>query len=127
MVSARGKIDVVTAYLLAFGHHFYVGLRCPGRFPGDFDWEPFPTKHLAGKRDRLEDETRLGTSGERDGVDGDAELLRLPDGARHTAQVLVTVRDEQKAGNHAGRQRGRAVANGRFQICAVSRRCGGVM
>ena len=63
---------------------------------------------------------------ERHGVDGDAELLRLPDGARHAAQILVAVGNQQQARHHAGGQRGRAVADGRFQIGAVARRARGV-
>ena len=51
---------------------------------------------------------------------GHAELLRLPDGARHAAQILVAVGDQQEARHHAGGQRRDAVADGGFQIGAAS-------
>ena len=80
-----------------------------------------PLKTWPGKGDRFETQARLGTAGQRDGVDGDAELLRLPDGARHAAQILVAVGDQQQARHHAGGQRRRAVADGGFQIRAAAR------
>ena len=57
---------------------------------------------------------------------GMPSCLRLPDGARHAAQIFVAVGDQQQAGDHARGQRRHAIADGGFQIGAAAGRAGGV-
>ena len=85
-----------------------------------------PLKTCPGMVTLFQPQSGFRTSGQRDGVDGDAQLLRLPDGARHAAQILIAVGDQQQARHHAGRQRRRAVADGALQIRAAPRRARGV-
>ena len=65
-------------------------------------------------------------AGKRHGVDGDAQLLRLPDGARDAAQVFIAVGNQHQARHHAGGQRADAVANGRFEIGGMAAGAGSV-
>src|SRR6185436_14451975 len=100
-VQSRGELHVAGADALPFGGELHLGLRRTGRFHRDVDGKTLATEDLAGNGDRLQTQLRFGTAGERNGVDGDAELPRLPDGARHAAQIFVTVGDEKQPWDHA--------------------------
>ena len=126
VIGAGDELHLVGADRFAFGRHLHGSLRGARRFQRHLDGETLAAEDLAGNRNRFQQQSRLGAAGQRHGIDGDAELLRLPDGARHAAQVFVAVGDQQQARHHAGGQRGGAVANGGFQIGAVARRAGGV-
>ncbi len=85
-----------------------------------------PLNTCPGNADGFEQQAGLGAARQSDGVDGDAELLRLPDGAGDAAQVFIAVGNQQQARHHAGGQRADAVANGGFQIGAMAADAGGV-
>ena len=127
MIRAGGQIDLVAADRLAFGRHLDRRLaRRAATVSVISIGKRSPLNTCAGKRDGFQQQAGLRTPGQRDRVDRNPELLRLPDGARDAAQVLVAVGDQQQARHHAGGQRRRAVADRRFQIGAVARRAGGV-
>ena len=73
------------------------------RFHRDIDGETLAAEYLPGNGDAFQPQSGLGTSGERHGIDGQSQLLRLPDGARHAAQILIAVGDQQQARHHARR------------------------
>ena len=96
------------------------------RLHRDIDGEPLAAEYLPRNGDAVQPQSGFRTSGQGHGIDGYAQLLRLPDGARHGAQVLIAVGDQQQARHHARGQRRRAVADGRLQIRPAPRRPRGV-
>ena len=103
-------------------------VACGGarRIERDIHGKALAAEDLRGHAHRFQHQAGPRLAGQRNDVDGHAALLRLPDGARDAAQVLVAVGDQQHARHHAGRQRGQPFADGGFQIGAVRGLAGAV-
>ena len=94
MVGAFGKLDVAAADGLAFCRQIDGSFRGGRRFDDYFDWKTLPAEYLTGNGNGFQPQAGFGASGQGDGVDGYAELLCLPDGARSAAQVFIAIGDQ---------------------------------
>ena len=126
MVGAGHERHAARTDDLPFGGHLHLRGGSARRFESDFDGEMLAAEYLPGIAHRFEQQPRFGVSGKRYCIDGNPKLLRLPDGARHAAEILVAVGSEHDSRHHAGGHRGNAIANGRFQVRPVAWSGGGV-
>src|SRR5207247_7870574 len=93
-----------------------VGLRLSRRGEGDIDGKALARENLRGQAGRFEPEIRLGTAAERERVDRDAKLSRLPGRAHDAAQIFIPIGDESEAGDETGREGSAAIAQRGFEI-----------
>ncbi len=97
--SRRQRVAHGSFRSFAFGRQLEAALADAG-IRASLRWESFPAENLSGNRYRFQHQTRLGRPASANGINGNAELLRLPDAARYAAQVLVAVGDQDQAGHH---------------------------
>ena len=120
-IFARGEGDLVRTDGLSLGGEFNCGSGRFRRIDGEVDGKVFAGEHRARNSHGFGLELGLCASGQRNGVDGDADLLRLPCCSSGGAVIFIAVGDQDDAMDHAGRQRRQRFADGRFDIRAASR------
>ncbi len=122
MIHPCSQIHFAGADRLAFCRQRHAGVGRARRLHRNVDGEALAAEHLARNGDAFQAQSGLGASGQGHGIDGYAQLPGLPDGARHGAQILIAVGDQQQARHHARGQCCRTVADGRLQIRPAPRR-----
>ena len=84
-----------------------------------------PVNAMRRQADGFQAQRRLRPARQREGIDGNPELLRLPGRARDAALVLLAVGDQRDARHHARGQRRDGFANGGFEIGGAAGFAGG--
>ena len=119
-IGARRQRDLCLAEAAALGRQLHLGRAGLRHGNHRIDGELFARERNRREADRLQPQCRPRLSGNRVGVDGNAQLLRLPGGARDAALVLLAVGNQRDARHQAGGQRGRGFPDRRFQIGGAS-------